>query len=127
MPATPAAITIAAYFAATRAMNREAWVATFAADGESHDPVGAPPTRGHAALGAFFDGLVGMTNSIGLHEDHVFVCGAEAAVKWTGRGVGKNGKPFQFEGIDVFEIDAQGKIKRLFAYWDPPKLMAQLQ
>ena len=118
--------TIAAYFAATRAMDRKAWVGTFAEDGASHDPVGAPPMKGHAALGQFFDGIVALTEKIGLTEDHVFICGNQAAVKWTGRGIGKNKKPLVFEGIDVMEIDAQGKIKTLHAYWDPSKLMAQL-
>lgn len=108
-------------------MDREAWVAVFAKDGESHDPVGAPPHRGHAALRAFFDGIVGLTRTIGLYEDDVYICGDRAAVKWTGRGIGKNGKPFQFEGIDVFEVDAHGQITRLNAYWDPALLMAQLQ
>lgn len=119
--------TIAAYFAATRAMDREAWVRTFAEDGATHDPVGAPPTKGHAALGKFFDGIVALTEKIGLTEDQVFVCGDKAAVKWTGRGIGKNKKPFKFEGIDVFEIDANGKIKAVHAYWDPGQLMAQLK
>lgn len=127
MGTTPTATTIAAYFAAIRAMDKQAWVATFAGDAESQDPFGAPPIRGHAAIGAFFDGIVGLVRSIGLQEDHVYVCGSGAAVKWTGRGIGKNGKPFQFEGIDVFEVDARGKIKRLVAYWDPAKLMEQLK
>ena len=118
--------TIAAYFAATRAMDRDAWVRTFTEDGMTHDPVGAPPTKGHAALGKFFDGIVGATETIGLTEEHVFVCGDKAAVKWTGRGVGKNKKPLAFEGIDVMEFDARGRIKTIHAYWDPAQLMAQL-
>jgi steroid delta-isomerase len=119
--------TITAYFAATRAMDREAWVRTFAEDGATHDPADAPPRKGHAALLEFFDGIVGQTEKIGLTEDHVFVCGDTAAVKWTGRGIGKNKKPFKFEGIDVFDIDANGKIKTIHAYWDPAQLMAQLE
>lgn len=126
MTTHPTHPTIAAYFSATRAMDREAWVGTFAEDGAMHDPVGAPPHTGHAAIGKFFDGIVGMTEKVGLTEDHVFACGDKVAVKWTGRGIGKNKKPFVFEGIDVFEIDAKGKIKTLHAYWDPAKLMAQL-
>jgi steroid delta-isomerase len=118
--------TIAAYFAATRAMDREAWVRTFAEDGETHDPVGAPPTKGHPALGKFFDGIIGLSEKVGLTEEHVFVCGNRAAVKWSGRGVGKNKKALAFEGIDVIEFDARGRIKRIDAYWDPARLMAQL-
>jgi len=126
MTLSPIEKTIAAYFAATSAMDCKAWVSTFAEDATSHDPVGAPPTKGHAALAKFFDGIVALTEKVGLTEDHVYVCGDRAAVKWTGRGIGKNKKPFVFEGIDVFEIDGRGKIRTLHAYWDPAKLMAEL-
>ena len=119
--------TVKAYFAATRAMDRAAWVGCFAENGSSCDPANAPPHSGHAALGAFFDSIVGLTKTVGLFEDKVYACGNEIAVKWTGRGIGKqNGKPFVFEGIDVFDIDERGKIRTLRAYWDPEQLMAQL-
>jgi steroid Delta-isomerase len=138
MPTTPTAMptrtetspierTIHAYFAATRAMDRDAWVRCFAPDGCSHDPVGAPPTKGHAALGAFFDSIAGLASSIGLMEEHIYVCGDQAAIKWIGRGTGKaNGKPFLFEGIDVMHFDAQGRIREIQAFWDPQQLFAQL-
>lgn len=119
--------TIHAYFAATRAMDREAWVACFAPDGFSVDPVGAEPARGHEALRRFFDSIAGLASTIGLMETSIHVCGDQAAVAWIGRGVGKaNGKPFVFDGIDVMRFDAQGRIRELHAYWDPSRLMAQL-
>ncbi len=74
---------IKAYFAATRAMDGEAWVATFATDAVSYDPVGAPPTTGHDALRQFFAAIVGAFDKVGLTEDQVFVAGNGAAVKWT--------------------------------------------
>lgn len=123
---SPIETTIARYFAATRAMDRRTWVECFAPNGVSHDPVGAPPNVGHAALGAFFDSIVGLVATIGLHEERVHVCGARAAVKWIGRGTSKTGKPFTFEGIDVFTCDAAGRIVALEAFWNPPELMAQL-
>lgn len=124
---SPIETTIHAYFAATRAIDREAWVRCFAPDGVSHDPVGAPPHRGHDALRAFFDSIAGAASTIGLMEEQVYVCGDRAAIKWIGRGIGRaNGKPFVFEGIDVMHFDAQGRIKELHAYWDPAKLFAQL-
>jgi steroid delta-isomerase len=118
---------VADYFTAIRAMDASAWVATFAADGVSHDPVGTPPARGHAALRQFFEAIVGAFEKVGLFEDHVFVSGREAAVKWTGRGVGKNGREVTFEGIDIFEINDEGKIQNLRAYWNPAAMLAQLQ
>jgi steroid delta-isomerase len=49
--------TVATYFAALRAMDVEAWVATFAQNATSHDPVGQLPLQGHAALRFFLKTL----------------------------------------------------------------------
>jgi steroid delta-isomerase len=118
---------VADYFAAIRAMDTARWVATFAADAVSQDPVGGPPINGHTALRRFFEGITGAFEKVGLFEDHVFVNGNEAAVKWTGRGVGKNNRAVTFEGIDIFEINDEGKIQTLRAYWNPAAMMAELQ
>ena len=118
---------VSAYFAATRAMNMEAWVDTFADNAISHDPVGGPPLEGHDSLRQFFQGITQAFETVGLIEDKVFISGNGAAVMWTGRGVGKNGREVTFEGIDVFEVNAEGKIQKLWAYWDPAAMMAQLQ
>ena len=117
---------VADYFAATRAMDADAWVRTFAEDATSYDPA-APPATGHDALRQFFEGIAGAFSRVGLTEDNVFVVDTSAAVKWTGRGVGKNGREVVFEGIDVIEINDDGKIQTLRAYWNPAALMAQLQ
>jgi steroid delta-isomerase len=117
---------VAAYFAATRTMNLDAWLATFAPDALDYDPVGTPPVVGHQGLRQFFQTITGVFERLGITEDHVFVGGNGAAVKWTGRGVGKNGRDITFEGIDVFEIDDQGKIRKLWGYWDAAKVMEEL-
>ena len=115
------------YFAAIRAMNMEAWIDTFADNAISHDPVGGPLLEGHDSLRQFFQGITQAFETVGLTEDKVFISGNGAAVMWTGRGVGKNGREVTFEGIDVFEINEEGKIQKLWAYWDPAAMMAQLQ
>src|SRR5215210_8793305 len=102
--------TVADYFAATRAMDAQAWVETFAEDGTSYDPA-APPATGHEHLRHFFEAIAGAFKEVGLTEDNVFVKEREAAVKWTGRGVGHNGQEVVFEGIDIFEINEAGKIQ----------------
>lgn len=118
---------VADYFAAIRAMDVDSWLSTFAEDAVSHDPVGAPPLSGHAALRQFFEGIAGAFERVGLFEDQVFVNGNEAAVKWTGRGTGKNGREVTFEGIDVFEVNDEGKIQTIRGYWNPAAMMAELQ
>ena len=117
---------VAAYFAATRAMDVEAWIKTFAEDATSYEPVGSLPIQGHAGLREFHQAIVSLVEKFGLTEDHVFIAGNGAAVKWTGRCLGQNGLEVTFEGIDVFEINDQGTIQKLWAYWDPTGLMTTL-
>ncbi|HEX8494765.1 MAG TPA: nuclear transport factor 2 family protein [Pyrinomonadaceae bacterium] len=118
---------VADYFAAIRAMDVDSWLSTFAEDAVSNDPVGAPPLNGHAALRQFFEGIAGAFEKVGLFEDQVFINGNEAAVKWTGRGTGKNGREVTFEGIDVFAVNDEGKIQTVRGYWNPAAMMAELQ
>ncbi|MFN2513021.1 MAG: nuclear transport factor 2 family protein [Pyrinomonadaceae bacterium] len=117
---------VRAYFEALRAMDQEAWVNTFAEDAVSYDPVGAQPTQGHQKLGEFFQTITAGFKQVGLTEDQIFVAGTGAAVKWTGRGVSKQGRKVHFEGIDIFEINESGKIQTLYAYWNPAELLGQL-
>jgi steroid delta-isomerase len=125
---TPAVIrqTVAAHFAAIRAMDVEAWIQTFAEDAISYDPVGAVPTEGHKGLRQFYDQISIAFEKLGITEDEVFVAGDQAACKWFGSGVGLNGAQVAFKGIDVFEINEAGKIQRLWSYWDPEELMKEL-
>ena len=118
--------TVAEYFAAIRAMDADRFVNVFAANGVSHDPVGAPPHVGHDALRAFFSGIVAGCETLSLTEDNVFAAGNSAAVPWTGKGVGKNGKPVSFHGVDVIDCDAEGEIVLVRAFWDPGPVMAVL-
>jgi len=117
---------VKAYFAAIRAMDQQAWVNTFAEDAVSYDPVGAPPTQGHQRLGEFFQTITAAFKEVGLTEDDVFVAGNGAAVRWSGRGLSRQGRKVHFEGIDVFEVNEAGKIQTLHAYWNPAEMVAQL-
>ena len=107
-------------------MDQQAWVNTFADDAISYDPVGAPPIIGHQKLGEFFQTITAAFKEVGLTEDHVFVAGNGAGVKWTGRGISKQGQKVHFEGIDVFEVNEAGRIQTLHAYWNPAEMVAQL-
>ena len=110
---------VRAYFLAIRAMDADAFANTFAEDGTTFDPVGAPGITGRAAIREFLQTICKNFKSVGLTEDCVFVAGNGAAVKWTGRGISSNGKEVKFEGVDVFEVNEDGKIKTVRAYWNP--------
>jgi steroid delta-isomerase len=107
-------------------MDPERWVNVFALDAVSHDPVGTPPHTGHEALRKFISGMNAMSASIDLTEQSVYICGNSAAVKWLGKGRSHAGKEFSFEGIDVIDCNAEGKIVLVRAFWDPAPVMAAL-
>jgi steroid delta-isomerase len=111
------AAVVARFYAALRSNDVDAWVALFAA-ATAADPVGAPVHRGHEGLRAFLSGVLEQFETFGLTENAVYCVPGGAAAKWTGLGLGRNGRSVEFEGIDVFEMDAHGLIKSLSAYWD---------
>jgi len=117
---------IRGYFLAIRAMDADAFANSFAEDGTSCDPMGAAPITGRAAVREFFQSICANFKSVSLEEESIFVAGNGAAVKWIGSGTSLNGKAVTFEGIDVFEINHEGKIQNLWAYWNPAEMIAQL-
>jgi len=117
----------ARYFAVTRSMDVNAWLACFADDAVSYDPYGGRPVQGKDALRTFFLTVVGEFKEIGFTENFVTVAGNRAAVKFTARGTGKNGNTAICEGIDVFELNHAGTIQTMWGYWNPAAMMAQLQ
>jgi len=117
---------VRAYFLAIRAMDPDAFANTFAEDGTTCDPVGSPEISGRAAIREFLESICKNFKSVGLTEDSVFVAGNGAAVKWIGTGTSTNGSDVKFEGIDVFEVNPEGKIQKVRAYWNPAEMIAQL-
>jgi steroid delta-isomerase len=83
--------------------------------------------HGHEALRQFLTQINSGFDSLGLTEDNVFINGHSAAVKWTGKGLGRNGKSVTFEGVDVIKCNDSGKIISVHAYWDPAPIMATIQ
>lgn len=126
IPAEKISHAVRAYFLAIRAMDPDAFANTFADDGTTFDPVGTPAITGRAALREFLTSICKNFKSVGLMEESVFVAGNGAAVKWVGRGTSITGKDVRFEGVDVFEINVDGKIQTVRAYWNPAEMIAQL-
>ena len=117
---------VRAYFLAIRAMDADAFANSFAENGTTCDPMGAPPITGRAAVREFFESICKNFKSVAINEESVFVAGNGAAVKWVGQGTSIHGKEVRFEGIDVFEVNDEGKIQNLWAYWNPAEMIAQL-
>jgi len=124
MPST--AETVAEYFAAIRAMDVDRWVAVFASDAVTNDPVGTPPVAGHEALRGFITHIFSSFRSVALTEQEVYLCGASAAVHWTGHAVAPSGKEVDFAGVDVIDTNEDGKITLVRAFWNPAPVFAAL-
>src|SRR2546423_14427337 len=93
---------VRAYFLAIRAMDPDAIANTFAEDGTTCDPIGAPPISGRAAVREFFQSIYKNFKSCALTEDSVFVAGNGAAVKWAGSRTSAGGKGVKLVGFVVF-------------------------
>ncbi len=98
--------------------NRDAFLACFDEKAVQRDPVTAPPNIGLEAIGAFWDNVHALADTVTLDVHHIHVCGVQAAMVFTittrsaGGGV-------QIDAVDIFEINDEGKIIDFRAYWDP--------
>lgn len=119
--------TLARYFGAIRVSNTQAWAETFASGALVYDYNGDPTRQERVGLRQFFTSHRGVFNSLSLTEDDVVIAGDKVAVKWTGHGEGKNGREIRFQGVNVFEIGPEGKIRMAWSYWDPDAVIEQAQ
>src|SRR5262245_28406069 len=115
------------YFAAWNSLDSSAYRACFSEDAVVHDPYGATPLRGGAALLEFFLGIAKALQEVTVAVNDMYVAGNRIAVVFKGNGVGKNGKPVSIEGVDVFEMNDGGKITGLWSYWDPAAVLAKVR
>ena len=117
---------IRAYAAAISSLSAEAFAACFAAGCELNEPVGGPAVHGQEGARAFYNGIAPLLSKIEFRPGTIRVGGSRAAFGWAIQAEGKNGKAVTAEGIDVLEFDADGKILRSWAYWDPGPFVCAL-
>jgi len=115
------------YFASWASLDPAAYVACFTEDAVVHDPYGSTPHQGTTSLRDFFRWVVQALQEVRIEADIMHIAGNRAAVVFRGKAVGKNHKPVQLDGIDVFELNDAGRITALWAYWDSAALLAKLR
>ncbi|AYF74132.1 nuclear transport factor 2 family protein [Nocardia yunnanensis] len=126
MPAMPAAVL--EFFTASQRGDAEAWAATFAENGVFHDPVGTPPILGRNAIHDFIAGVLpNFEPFLGLTPHQAHTVGASVAVSWSGAAVSLSGRPVNWSGINVYELDADGLIAEAKAYFNREIFQAQLK
>jgi steroid Delta-isomerase len=108
---------VEAYVAAYQENDRDAFLDVFATDGVIVDPVGTLPHAGREARGAFWDTVHQLTERMTFDVKDVVVCGDEAAMVFRIHA-GAADAGIVLDAVDIFEVDDDGKIASMRAYWD---------
>jgi predicted SnoaL-like aldol condensation-catalyzing enzyme len=106
-----------AYFAGINSERYEDVAALFAADGELVAP-GVKPRRGPDAIARYFTLVLARYP---VHHDQpvrTFVDGSTATVEIAFTGELASGAPMVFDAVDVFDLDAHGRIAKLVTWYD---------
>lgn len=118
--------TVTAYFDAVNARDFAALTALFAEDVELR-PVGTAPRRGRDEVAAYYPALLA-----GFERSHdalvrVHVAGdvVTAEIRFEGRTV--TGAEVAFDAVDVFDLDAEGRIARLSLWYDTRDVARQVR
>jgi steroid Delta-isomerase len=112
-----------AYVDSYKRNDKAACLELFAEDAVWHDPVGQPPHVGHEGVGAFWDQVRTLAESIELIPSDVIVCANQAAMVFEihstiAGGAGNPSTTMIMDAVEIFELDDGGKIAELRAYWD---------
>ncbi len=113
--------------------NKQAWLALYADDALLKDPVGIsllePTGEGHkgiAAIEAFWDTVIGPSN-ITLNVKQRVISGARncAVFQTVVNDIGK-GKTTEVDMIATYEVNDEGLIVEMCAYWNFDQLIEQM-
>lgn len=121
---TPSAI--AAYFEAVNQRDWDAMPALFADDVELR-PAGGAPRRGRDEVLAYYPQLLA-----GFDEHHdepvrVSIAGDVVTVEIAFEGKTVDGADVVFDAVDVFDLDAAGRICRLSLWYDTRGVVRQIK
>lgn len=118
---------ITTYFAANNALDVEGFVDIFAPDASLYNVAEVSPVSGQEAIRKVAEQTLLPFQETHVSMERVFIAGNGAAVFYTGQLTAKNGRTAQIEGIDVFEINEEGKIQTLRFYLNPAPVLALFQ
>jgi steroid delta-isomerase len=117
---------------AVSAGDRDAWLSLFASDATLHDPVGGSPLdpegegiSGRPALERFWD-LTVAPNTIAFQVRESHPAGPAAALLATVSITTAAGTEIEYDGVFVYELDADNKVTVLRAYWDLERVLDAL-
>ncbi|MFG2722577.1 nuclear transport factor 2 family protein [Streptomyces sp. NPDC048416] len=124
-PAMPPAIL--QFFHASQDADADTWAESFAQDGVFHDPIGTAPIVGRAAIRDFIASVLpNFRPFLGLTPIDAHTIGNHVAVSWRGAAVTLDGRPVNWSGINIYELDESGLIRQARAYFNHAVFQAQL-
>lgn len=98
--------------------DKEGWLDLYADNVEFTDPYPSPAAVGRAGLVEFWDRVNAMAGNYSFDIVQLVTAGDRAAMTFT-LSMEMGGARYAFDGVDVFEVDDDGKIATFTAYWDP--------
>jgi ketosteroid isomerase-like protein len=117
---------ITAYFEAVNGRDVDALSALFADDVELR-PVGSPPLRGRDAVIAYYPPLIAGFAELRDEPVRVSVAGDVVTVEIAVVGRTLAGADVAFDAVDVFDLDADGRIVRLSLWYDTRDVARQVR
>lgn len=109
------------------AHDRTGWCDLFSADGQINDPVGSRPHDGRVAIENFYDTFIA-PNALSFNVSHDIVCGMTVMRDLDILSVMSTGLrltvPMHLR-YDVIDERGALKIRRLYAHWELPAMLAQ--
>jgi steroid Delta-isomerase len=109
--------TVQGYVDANTSGDRDAWIDLFSEDVAFEDPVGSEVIKGRDAMLSFWDATRKDFPAMSLKLVQVAVCGNEAAFVIHAT-IDPDGTPSVVRAMDVVQLDEDGRIRSLRAYWD---------
>jgi steroid delta-isomerase len=119
--------TITAYFAANNALDVEGFENAFAPDALLYNAGETSPISGREAVRQVAEQSLLPFQKMEVQIERCYIVGNGAAVSYVGQIVAHNGREAQIAGIDVFEINDDGKIQTIRFYFDPAPILALFQ
>jgi|1186.fasta_scaffold126441_1 uncharacterized protein (TIGR02246 family) len=116
---------LVAYFDGINSERYDDVAALFAEDGVLIAP-GIRPRRGREEIAAYFPKVLARYPEHFDDATRILVDGRAAAVEIDFTGKLDTGEPIRFQAIDIFDLDAQGRIARLSTWYDSHSLRRQL-
>jgi steroid delta-isomerase len=118
--------TITTYFAANTALDVEGFVNAFAPAASVYNAAEISPLIGLDAVRQVAEQSLVPFQELHARIERVFIIEDGAAVFYTADMTAKNGRKAQVEGIDVFEVNSDGKIQSIRYYFDQALMLALL-